>query len=55
MELILPIFGCLSPIAKHEKSAMKIGELVLSKIRNEEDPSITIEEVNKTIRIDYER
>lgn len=34
-----------------EKSALEIGELVISKIKNNEDPSVTMEELNKKIRI----
>ncbi|PLB85246.1 DUF4907 domain-containing protein [Dysgonamonadaceae bacterium] len=35
----------------NEKSALEIGELVLSKIRNNEDLSITIDELNEKIDI----
>lgn len=32
-----------------EKSALETGNLVVAKIRNNEDPSITLEELDKTI------
>ena len=54
--IVQPFIPCLigeKPFPD-EKSAMKIGEFVLSKIRNDEDPSITIEELNNRIRINYD-
>ncbi len=37
-----------------EKSALAVGKLVLLKIKSNGDPSITMEELNKTIHIsDY--
>lgn len=34
-----------------EKSASQIGELVLSKVKNNENPSVTIEELSKIINL----
>lgn len=53
--IVQPYIPCLigeNPFPD-EKSAIKIGELVLSKVKNNEDPSITIEEINKEMRINY--
>ena len=54
--IVQPFIPCLigeKPFPD-EKSAMKIGELVLSKIRNNGDPSITVEELNNRIRINHD-
>lgn len=51
--IVQPFIPCLigeKPFPD-EKSALETGELVLSKIRNDEAPSITIEELKTKIRI----
>lgn len=53
--IVQPYMPCIkwSQPFPDEKSAQEIGELVLSKIRNNEDPSITREELNDKISIYY--
>lgn len=53
--IIQPYMPCIkgNQPFPNEKSALEIGELILSKIKNNEDPSITMEELNDKISIYY--